>query len=211
MNRKRLKIIAFCTLLALGLSFLQYNYFRSLGKKEPETGVLVAKEFIPTGEPVNGRVEIKHIPASAKVKSMVENIGKEQVYARTDISEGSYILKDMVSVVELPVIKDDTRRVIIAADMVSALAGKIKPGDKVDIGFVPSGKDVGSAEIKAYEVPVLEVFNEQGEPLNAASGSKNEYQPVSRIPAAVALAVTGEQGLMLKELETRGKLFLLGY
>ena len=212
MNKKRIVLIIFCLLLAAGLTYGQYAYLNSINKPEERVAVLVAKEAIAAGEPVQGKLEPKSIPISAFVPGMITAQGEAPLYAKVDISPGTYVIKDMVSEARTPVIAGENRRVTIGVNITSALAGRIKPGDVVDIGFIPSDQDAGQPEVIAVAVPILEVLNERGEPIASGNKKENQYDTTAKIPAVATLVVDSpEQGVMIKEKEARGRLFFMGY
>lgn len=211
MNKKRLFLIMICLLLAAGLAYGQYVYFSSLNEPEDRVGVLVAKEPIPAGEPVQGRLEFKSIPVSALVPGMATSLGEEPLYAKVNISAGTYVINDMVSLIKAPVVVEESRRVTIGVNITSALAGRLRPGDVVDIGFIPSDQDAAEPEVIAVAVPILELLNERAEPISSVK-KENQYDTGAKIPAVATLVVESrEQGVMIKEKEARGRLFFLGY
>lgn len=212
LNKKRIFLIVFCLLLAAGLTYGQYAYLTSLNKPEERVAVLVAKEAIAAGESVQGKLEFKSIPVSALAPGMATTVGEQPLYAKVDISPGTYVTNDMVSVVKAPVVTGENRRVTIAVNITSALAGRINPGDVVDIGFIPSDQDAGQPEVIAVAVPILEVLNERGEPIASGNKKVNQYDTTAKIPAVATLVVDSpEQGVMIKEKEARGRLFFMGY
>lgn len=209
--KKKAILIALSLILAGGLSFFQYQYFKSMAESDKKIQVIVAASDIKAGEKVDTKLGIKVIPQSAYVKEMYLANEKAIGYAKVDISAGSYVLKSMVSHEEVPVLKEDMRRVTIGVNLTSSLAGKIKPGDFVDIGWVPKdeAKD-GASKIVAEKVQIYDVVNKSGEDVRKAD-KNNQYDKESLIPAAVTLIVTPEQAVAIKECEAKGSLFLLGY
>lgn len=209
--KKKAILIALSLILAGGLSFFQYQYFKSMAESDKKIQVFAAISDIKAGEKVDTRLGIKVIPQSAYVKEMYLANEKVTGYAKVDISAGSYVLKSMVSQEEVPVLKDGMRRVTIGVNLTSSLAGKIKPGDVVDIGWVPKdeAKD-GASKVIAEKVQIYDVVNKSGEDVRKAD-KNNQYDKESLIPAAVTLIVTPEQAVAIKEYEAKGSLFLLGY
>ncbi|MDI3519753.1 MAG: pilus assembly protein CpaB [Caldanaerobacter sp.] len=209
--KKKAILIALSLILAGGLSFFQYQYFKGMAESDKKIQVIAAVSDIKAGEKINTKLGIKEIPQSAYVKEMYLANEKAIGYAKVDISAGSYVLKSMVSHEEVPVLKEDMRRVTIGVNLTSSLAGKIKPGDFVDIGWVPKdeAKD-GASKIVAEKVQIYDVVNKSGEDVRKAD-KNNQYDKESLIPAAVTLIVTPEQAVAIKEYEAKGSLFLLGY
>jgi pilus assembly protein CpaB len=143
---------------------------------------------------------------------MASDIGEGPIYARVDISAGTYVTNDMISVVKSPPVVGASRRVTIGVNITAALAGRLRPGDVVDIGFVSTGQETSVAEIVAFALPVLELLNDQVEPIMLSMKKENQYDTGVRIPAMATLVVNSpEQGIMIKEREARGKLFFMGY
>lgn len=209
--KKKAIFIALSLILAGGLSFFQYQYFKGMAESDKKIQVIAAASDIKAGEKIDAKLGIKEIPQSAYVKEMYLANEKAIGYAKVDISAGSYVLKSMVSHEEVPVLKEDMRRVTIGVNLTSSLAGKIKPGDVVDIGWVPKdeAKD-GASKIVAEKVQIYDVVNKSGEDVRKAD-KNNQYDKESLIPAAVTLIVTPEQAVTIKEYESKGSLFLVGY
>jgi len=198
--------------LAGAISLVQYMYFKGIAESDRKIQVIAAETDIKSGERIDESTTTKVIPQSAYVKDMYLQGEKVSGYAKVDISEGSYILKNMVSRYRTPVVKKGMRRVTISVNLASSLAGKIKPGDYVDVGFVAKGQGEQEAKIIAQRVQVYEVVNKTGEQIGQKKDKKeNQYNSESRIPAAVTLIVTPEQAVNLKRSEIKGSLFLLGY
>lgn len=209
--KKKAILIALSLILAGGLSFFQYQYFKSMAESDKKIQVIVAASDIKAGEKVDTKLGIKVIPQSAYVKEMYLANEKVTGYAKVDIAAGLYVLKSMVSHEEVPVLKEGMRRVTIGVNLTSSLAGKIKPGDMVDIGWVPKdeAKD-GAPKVIAEKVQIYDVVNKSGEDVRKAD-KNNQYDKESLIPAAVTLIVTPEQAITIREYETKGSLFLIGY
>lgn len=214
-NRRRIILLIVSLILAAGITFFEYTYFSNMVKKEPTIRVIVANADISTGSKIDGIGAGKDIPASSYVKDMIKADKPVSGYARVDIPKGSYILQSMVSESKVPVIKEGMRRVTIGVNLVSALAGRIKAGDYVDVGFIPkneAGKAPEGAGIVATNVQVYNIVNNKAVDTDNEKDKKdNQYDKDSIIPAAVTLIVTPEQAVTIKDLESRGSLFLLGY
>jgi pilus assembly protein CpaB len=211
MLKEKAILIALSLILAGGLSFFQYQYFKNMAESDKKIQVIAAASDIKAGEKIDTKLEIKEIPQSAYVKDMYLANEKATGYAKVDIAAGSYVLKSMISHEEVPVLKEDMRRVTIGVNLTSSLAGKIKPGDVVDIGWVPKdeAKD-GASKIVAEKVQIYDVVNKSGEDVRKAD-KNNQYDKESLIPAAVTLIVTPGQAVTIKEYEAKGSLFLIGY
>ncbi|WP_019907135.1 Flp pilus assembly protein CpaB [Thermoanaerobacter indiensis] len=209
--KKKAILIALSLILAGGLSFFQYQYFKSMAESDKKIQVIVAASDIKAGEKVDTKLGIKVIPQSAYVKEMYLANEKVTGYAKVDIAAGLYVLKSMVSHEEVPVLKEGMRRVTIGVNLTSSLAGKIKSGDMVDIGWVPKdeAKD-GVPKVIAEKVQIYDVVNKSGEDVREVDKS-NQYDKESLLPAAVTLIVTPEQAVTIKEYEAKGSLFLVGY
>ncbi|MDN5332125.1 MAG: pilus assembly protein CpaB [Tepidanaerobacteraceae bacterium] len=208
--RRKTTLIAISLILAAGLSFLQYRYFKSLAESDRKIQVIVATSDIEAGESVEAKLGLKTIPHSAYVKEMYLPSEKVTGYAKVDISAGSYILKNMVSAEKVPVVEEGMRRVTIGVNLTSSLAGKIRPGDVVDVGWVPKDQKEAS-KIIAEKVVIFDVVNKMGEDTTKKEEKKNQYEKESKIPAVVTIIVTPEQAVAIKDYETRGSLFLMGY
>jgi len=209
--KKKAILILLSLILAGGLSFFQYQYFEKMAAGDKKIQVLAAVSDIKDGEKIDTKIGIKEIPQSAYVKEMYLANEKANGYAKVDIATGSYVLKSMVSHEEIPVLKEDMRRVTIGVNLTSSLAGKIKPGDFVDIGWVPKdeAKD-GVSKIVVEKVQIYDVVNKLGEDVKK-DDKNNQYDKESLIPTAVTLIVTPEQAVAIKEYENKGSLFLIGY
>lgn len=210
--KRKTVLIVISLLLATGLTFLQYRYFKSMAESDRKIQVVVAAADIEAGEDITGRIGLKTIPQSAYVKDMYLPSEKVTGYAKVDISAGSYILKNMVSAEKVPVVEEGMRRVTIGVNLTSSLAGKIRPGDVVDVGWVPKDQEKDTvSKIMAEKVQIYAVVNKMGEDTTKKGDKKNQYEKDMLIPAAVTLIVTPEQAVAIKDYEARGSLFLMGY
>lgn len=208
--RKKTTLIVISLILAAGLSFLQYRYFKNMAESDKKIQVIVAASDIKAGETVEGKLSLKTITQSAYIEGMYLQNEKVTGYAKVDISAGTYILKGMVSAEKVPVVEDGMRRVTIGVNLTSSLAGKIRPGDIVDVGWVPKDQKEAS-KIITEKVIIFDVVNKIGEDTTKKGDKKNQYEKDMLIPAAVTLIVTPEQAVAIKDYEARGSLFLMGY
>lgn len=213
-NRRRIILLIVSLILAAGITFFEYTYFSSMAKKEQTVQVVVAGSNIPAGARIDGMGSVKDIPASAYVNDMLRADRPVSGFAKVDIFKGSYILRSMIQESKAPIIKDGMRRVTIGVNLVSALAGRIKSGDFVDIGYIPKKETEGSGmpSIIASNIQVYNIVNNKAEDTDKSKSDKeNQYDKESVIPAAVTLIVTPEQGILIKEMENKGSLFLMGF
>ncbi|TYP56823.1 Flp pilus assembly protein CpaB [Thermosediminibacter litoriperuensis] len=208
--KRKTVLIVISLLLATGLTFLQYRYFKSMAESDKKIQVVVAGADIEAGEDITGRIGLKTIPQSAYVKDMYLPNEKVTGYAKVDISAGSYILKNMVSAEKVPVVEEGMRRITISVNLTSSLAGKIRPGHVVDVGWVPKDQKEAS-KIIAEKVVIFDVVNKMGEDTTKKDEKKSQYEKESKIPAVVTIIVTPEQAVAIKDYEARGSLFLMGY
>jgi len=140
--RRRKTVLIFASLiLAALITGGQYIHFKKLSEPEPSVKVLTASGDIPAGERIDGRLSERSIPRSAFQPNMVQAGTSVSGYALVDIPTGSYLLENMISGSPVPVVEGNMRRVSISVGLSSALAGRMRPGDRVDIGWVP--KDAG--------------------------------------------------------------------
>lgn len=210
--RKKTTLIVISLILAAGLSFLQYRYFKNMAESDRKIQVVAAAADIEAGEDVTGKMGLKTIPQSAYVKDMYLPSEKVAGYAKVDISAGTYILKGMVSAEKVPVVEDGMRRITIGVNLTSSLAGKIRPGDIVDVGWVPKEQEKGAgSRVIAQKVQIYDVVNKMGEDTTKKGDKKNQYEKDMLIPAAVTLIVPPEQAVAIKDYESKGSLFLIGY
>jgi pilus assembly protein CpaB len=212
-RRRKTLLILTSLILATLITGVQYIYFKRLSEPEPTVRVLTAARDIPAGMRIDGRLSEKSIPRSAFQPNMVQAGTSVSGYALVDIPAGSYLLENMISGSPVPVVEGNMRRVSISVSLSSALAGRIRPGDRVDIGWVPkdAGKG-GDSVIIAEKVQIYGVFNRMGEDAYASADAKrNMYEKEVAVPAVVTLIVTPEQAVRLKQCEALGSLFLLGY
>jgi len=212
--RRRKTVLIFASLiLAALITGGQYIHFKKLSEPEPSVKVLTASGDIPAGERIDGRLSERSIPRSAFQPNMVQAGTSVSGYALVDIPTGSYLLENMISGSPVPVVEGNMRRVSISVGLSSALAGRMRPGDRVDIGWVPkdAGKG-GDSLIIAEKVQIYGVFNRMGEDVYALSDAKqNMYEKGAAVPAVVTLIATPEQAVLIKQCEALGSLFLLGY
>lgn len=209
-NKKKLIFFVISLVLAIGLTAFQYYYFEKRANEDPLVEVYIAEENIGAGEVIRN-VKVKSIPQSAYTSSMIKAEEKVKGYSNCKISKGSYVMKEMISEYMPPVVKDGMRRVSISVNLASALAGKIKPGDYVDVGFV-SKDEAGGREIAVSKVQIYNVVNSKGSDTQKTDEkNSNEYDSESIIPSVVTLIVTPEQAVYVKGLEAHGSLFLMGY
>jgi pilus assembly protein CpaB len=211
-RRKTVLIFASLILAAL-ITGGQYVYFKKMSEPEPTVRVLTASRDIPAGMRIDGRLSEKSIPRSAFLPNMLQAGASVSGYALVDIPAGTYLLESMISGSPVPVIEGNMRRVSISVSLSSALAGKIRPGDRVDIGWVP--KDAGKGKdslIIAEKVQISGVFNRVGEDVYTSTDAKrNIYEKETAVPAVITLIATPEQAVIIKQCEALGSLFLLGY
>lgn len=209
-NKKKLMFFVISLILAIGLTVFQYFYFEKKANEDPLVEVCVAEDDIDAGDLI-GNVKVKKIPQSAYTKSMIRAEEDIKGYSNCKIRKESYILREMISKYKPPVIRDGMRRVSVSASLASALAGKIKPGDYVDVGFV-SKNEGGGKEIAVPKVQIYDVVNSKGSDTQKTNEEEsNEYDSENVIPSVVTLIATPEQAVKIKELEARGNLFLMGY
>ncbi|WP_213974960.1 Flp pilus assembly protein CpaB [Tepidanaerobacter acetatoxydans] len=214
-KKKKLILIILSLLLAAGITFAEYTYFSGMAKKEPTVKVVVANANIPAGAKIDGMGAEKAIPESIYVKDMISTDKPVSGFAKVDISKGTYILQSMVSGTQVPVIRNGMRRVTIGVDLVAALAGRIKAGDFVDVGYIPKkeAEERGGdpSAVIAKSVQIYNIVNKSAADTDKKSDKDNQYDSDSIIPAAVTIIVTPEQAVKIKDMENRGSLFLLGY
>ena len=214
-NKKRIILLIVSLTLAVSITFFEYIYFTNMAEKEQTVQVVVAGSNISAGDRIDGMGSVKDIPASTFVKDMLKADQPVSGYAKVDIFKGTYILSSMIQETNVPIIKNGMRRVTIGVNLVSALAGRIKSGDFIDIGYIPkkeAEEESGHPEIIASDIQVYNIVNNKAEDTDKAKSDKeNQYDKESIIPAAVTLIVTPEQGVLIKEMESKGSLFLLGY
>lgn len=210
--RKKTTLIVISLILAAGLSFLQYRYFKNMAESDKKIQIIVAASDIKAGETVEGKLSLKTIPQSAYIEGMYLQNEKVTGYAKVNISAGSYILEEMVSTEKVPVVENGMRRVTISVNLTSSLAGKIRPGDVVDVGWVSKEQEKGAvSKVIAQKVQIYDVVNKMGEDTTKKGDKKNQYENDMLIPAAVTLIVTPEQAVIIKQHEILGNLFLIGY
>ncbi len=215
-NKIKIILAIISIAVACGVTFIQYNYIASREKVEM-IRVATVTESVKAGCKVkNDVIAIKEIPASAFVNDMIKcdkDFKFDDVYAKIDISSGNYLLKTMVSTCEVPVIKEGMRKVAISANMTMALAGKVRSGDYVDIGYVPNKDDsIEKAQIIEKNIQICDIINNKALDIGKVEGSlNNQYDANERIPASITLIVTPEQAIRVKEFESKGSIFLLGY
>ena len=213
-KKRKLILIIVSLLLAAGITFAEYTYFSSMAKKEPMVRVVVAGSDISAGAKIDGMGAEKDIPASTYVKDMISTDKPVSGFAKVDIAKGSYILQNMVSESKIPVMKDGMRRVTIGVNLVSALAGRIKAGDFVDVGYIPkkeTEEESGLPAVIAPNVQIYNIVNKNATDTEKPKNKDNQYESDSIIPAAVTIIVTPDQAVAIKDKEIGGSLFLLGY
>lgn len=214
MFRKRTVKILLAFILAVGLSFAQYMYFKNQTSPEPTVAVYAALKDISAGGFTDGLLGAKQVPRSVVTGNMLV-VGRDEAsgYARIDIPAGSYITKEMLSGTRVPVIEPGMRRISITVNLSSALGGRLRPGDRVDIGWVPkdSGRDSEEASMIVEGITVYEVINSRAESISQIDSNSNRFEADRLIPAVVTLVVTPDQAVKIKDYESRGSLFLLGY
>lgn len=210
-NKRKLMFFVISLVLAIGLTIFQYFYFEKKANEDPLVEVCVAEDDIDAGELI-GNVKVRKIPQSAYSKSMIRAEESVKGYSNCKIRKESYILREMISEYQPPIVKDGMRRVSVSVNLASALAGKIRPGDYVDVGFV-SKDEGGEKEIAVPKVQVYDVVNSKGSDTQKKSEEEesNEYDSENVIPSVVTLIATPEQAVKIKGLETRGSIFLMGY
>lgn len=214
-NKNKIILLILSIAIAGSITFLQYNYF--LGKQKTETvQVVIASKKIAAGDKIrDDTIASKEIPVSAFANSMIRYGAKfDNIYTKTDVEQGSYLLKNMLSVQEVPIVEEGMRKVTVNANMTMALAGRIKSGDYVDIGYIPDENQgqKEQAQIIERKIQIYNIVNSKAvniEKIEESSG--NQYDNSEKIPAAITIIVAPEQAVKIKDCEARGSLFLLGY
>jgi pilus assembly protein CpaB len=220
-NKTKILLLILCLIIAGGITYWQYNYFSSQNEVKTAKVIMAAKSIKEGSKLKEDMLTLKEIPISDITKNMILKVQDvENMYAKIDINEGTYLSKEMLSNRVVPIITEDMRRVTIKADMIMSLAGKVKAGDYVDIGLI---KGIGEGdqkneegafitEIIAEKVQIYSVVNSDGSDIDKIEPeSSNEYDVKQKIPSAITFVVTPEQALLLKDSEAEGNLFLIGY
>lgn len=202
-NRKKTIFFIVSLILAIGITGFQYFYFQK--DKDSAVEVYVAGTDFKEGEKI-GNIKTKSIPKSAFVQSMIEVENEIKGYSNCNINKGSYILREMVEDYKPPVVKKGMRRISITVNLASAIAGKIKPGDFIDVGVVSKDE---KGRIVVTNIQIYDVVNSKGSSIE--NTKKNEYDSDSSIPYVVTLLTTPEQAINIKDMEDKGNLFLMGY
>ncbi len=114
----------------------------------------------------------------------------------------------------LPPLKEGQVKVTIRVDLYSALAGKVLPGDRVSVGFVPPAAGDNSKiqlpGMVAGDLLIADVTNDKGKDIHAGNSGNAYAADEVMLPAAVTLVCEShEQAIVLKEYEKGGSLFLM--
>lgn len=164
--------------------------------------VVIATQDIMPGEPLQGKTQI--VQVNAQSNNLLQN---PQGYAAVQIAKGSYITKEMIKESN----NSNLKKVAIKTDETNSVAGIVKPGSYVDIGFIPKEQNgqqiltLNSGVILKH-VQVVQLLDSDGNPLGH---NTNAY--AKSIPSSVVVAVSEDDAVTLKNAESQGTIYLIAY
>lgn len=209
-------ILLLAVIFALVAALGTYKYLENLKETYRESGnfakVAVAATHIPAKTPITEQM-LKFVDMPAKyilpgsVVSARDAVGK---LARSDIFPGEQILRNKLIDKNDPAgglpakITPGQRAVTIAVDQVSALAGMVTPGDRVDVAVTLDTEGGPVTSTILYNVPVLAVNKTTG-PGSTGKKSSPETATLMVSPAQaqqlILASETGSVRLLLRSPE----------
>lgn len=183
---------------------------------EPVGTVLQLTEDVAAFHTVGaGQVEEVDIPERWIPEGAMRSVDElTESSAASDLREGSYLQSGML--VEPIALPENQRELAIMVDAETGVAGKIRPGDRVDVfatfpgGEGPDGEEAASAEIVISGAQVVDV----GQELVAQSEDDGDSRPTgigadrSSVPVTFALDV--DESLLLTYVESFASSVRLG-
>ena len=184
------------------------NYVSNVRSQvEPLTSVLWLTEDVPIQQPIpQAAIEERMVPRrwvpAAALRSQSE---LEGLVAASPLTSGSILQDGMVR--ERPELEIGDRELAILVDAETGVAGKVRPGDLVDIyaTFPGSGEQAPRSEIVVAAARVIEVGTVRVEADETPSGGFGESRVV---PVTFALSV--EDSLILTYVESFATTVRLG-
>jgi len=211
--KNRTVIGVICIMLSLIISFGLTPLFNKSVSQKTEI-VRVVKEIKSGDEITNDMVQIVEIGGYNLPDNIIKNketvIGK---YAAADLGIGDYILNTKLS--DIPAAEnaylynlDGSKQAISITikTFANGLSGKLKSGDIVSV-IAPDYKKLGETVIPP-ELKYVEVISVTASSGYDANTGEQIAEDERELPSTVTLLIRPEQGNILAELETDGKLHL---
>ncbi|MCF8010966.1 MAG: Flp pilus assembly protein CpaB [Clostridiales bacterium] len=195
MKNKLILLIAI--LFAIIAAFGTYKYLHNVKETYRESGnyskVAIAAKNIPAKTPITGQMlKFKDMPAKyilpgsiMNAKDAVGKISRTDIYAGEQLLQKKLISKNSSAGGISSKIKPGMRAVTIPVDNVSAVAGLVTPGDKIDISLTMGDKGDMVTGTILHKIPILAI--------NQTTSHKNKKFE----PATATLMVKPEQAQKL--------------
>ena len=211
--KNRTVIGVICIMLSLIISFGLTPLFNKSVSQKTEI-VRVVKEIKSGDEITNDMVQIVEIGGYNLPDNIIKNketvIGK---YAAADLGIGDYILNTKLS--DIPAAEnaylynlDGSKQAISITikTFANGLSGKLQSGDIVSV-IAPDYKKLGETVIPP-ELKYVEIISVTASSGYDANTGEQIAEDERELPSTVTLLIRPEQGNILAELETDGKLHL---
>lgn len=209
-------ILLLAIIFALVAAFGTYKYLENVKETYRQSGnyaqVAVAAARIPAKTPITEQMlNFIEMPAEYILPGSVVNAGDAVgKLARSDIYPGEQILQNKLIGKNDPAgglsakITPGQRAVTIAVDQVSALAGLVSPGDKVDVAVTLESDKGPVTSTILQKIPVLAI-NKTTTPKNGSDKSGPETATLMVSPAqAQQLVLASETGSVRLLLRSPG-------
>lgn len=211
MNPKQRRGVLLMILSVIGgvlVFVLISNYVADVRSQvEPLTPVLWLTDDVPIQQPIpDGAVEERMVPRRWVPTSALRNVSElDGLVAASALSAGSVLQDGMVR--ERPELEIGDRELAILVDAETGVAGKIRPGDIVDIyaTFPSSDNSAARSEIVVSAARIIDVGTERSEVGESSSGGFAETRV---LPVTFALSV--EDSLVLAYVESFATTVRLG-
>ena len=211
MNKRKLILIAICVLLGLVVAYQETQIIRS--KQVEYVPVITVKEDVAVNTLLTkGVLEFKNYPRSIINDQFVLKVedatGK---YVTRNAKAGTPLFASDISTNQTVIVPDGMVRIAFSTNLTDAIAGAINPGSTVNLGYV--SKDGMTAKQLFAGVKIVRITDRSGVELNNGSSAekKNRFAKEEILPATVTVILTPEEGILLKQHEALGRVFIMGY
>ncbi len=192
--------------------------------QESQTSVLVAKEDIPKGAPVElDKLAVAIVPREAVQPQAANSLDRiEGMVALIPIPAGDQITLAKVSKPTMAgglaaVTPIGKRAVTVSVDNIAALVGMIKPGDYVDVISLvpvpvdtPEGRQTEAAVIPLFQnILVLAVGQDIGGPQSTIESRYRREERPQEISPLITLALTPQEANFVSFVQEQGKIRLI--
>lgn len=199
-QRRGTVLMALAVLGGLGVFALVSGYVADVRSQvEPMVPVLWVTEDVPVQQAIaDSVVEERMVPQRWVPTSALRNRSElEGLVTTMPVPAGSILQDGMVS--DRPELELGEREIAILVDAETGVAGKVSPGDIVDI-YATFEEDEGQAARSEIVVAGAQVIDVGGERVEAGQDDSGAFQESRVVPVTFALSV--EESLVLTYVES---------